>query len=133
MIAQCRCFAVSTYNTQRWVFCLPTYFWSIASINWPMTKGTLCIRLISSCARTSSRLRLLLCSEDLSPLKRSNSETYLCSSLIYSSCKFRYLRCFVSIWESKHKGERHAPGVSVAFSALNTHQHRRCRDPRCQY
>jgi hypothetical protein len=36
-----------------------TYFWSIASMNCPITSGTLCIRLISSCARTSSIFRLL--------------------------------------------------------------------------
>jgi hypothetical protein len=50
------------------------YFWSIASMNWPITNGTLWMRLISSCARTSSRFRLR------------------CSSLMYSSCRWMYLR-----------------------------------------
>ena len=50
-----------------------TYFWSIASMNCPITSGTLWIRLISSCARTSSRFKLR------------------CSSLIYSSCRWMYL------------------------------------------
>lgn len=42
--------------------------WSTISRNWPMTSGTACMRLTSSCARSSSRFR------------------FCCSSLMYSSC-----------------------------------------------
>lgn len=43
----------------------------MASMNCPITSGTLCIRLISSWALTNSRLRLLLAGQnDSSPERR---------------------------------------------------------------
>ena len=59
-------------------------------MNWPMTRGTLCIRLISSCARTSSLFRLLLSLQSMT-FDDFMPRAYLCSSLMYSSCKLMYL------------------------------------------
>ena len=50
-------------------------FWSTASRNWPMTRGTLCILLTSSWACRYSFLR------------------FFCSSLMYSSCTSRNSSC----------------------------------------
>lgn len=77
--------------------------WSMGSRNCPMTKGTLCMRLTSSCARRSSRFR------------------FFCSSLIYSSCSSKNSRCRCSfLCLMKRSSSFSTLLASDAFSASST-------------
>ncbi len=78
-------------------------------MNWPMTSGTLWMRLISSCARTSSRFRLLRGVRSVHGADGCHGKTHLCSSLMYSSCSWMYLcKC-------QRRGPREARGATVVL------------------
>ena len=98
----------------------------MASINCPMTSGTLCIRLISSWARTSSRLRLL--SSD------TCQQVFWCRALQHQPLFIFYV-FFLELDVSKQSQRTTAAevvgdctlGVFDIFSGLSIRLRHRCR------
>jgi hypothetical protein len=105
MIVQCRyCNQISMKLGEAH---MESYFWSIASMNCPMTNGTLWMRLISSCALTNSLFKLLCNRQQLPWIPKTGLRTDRCSSLMYSSWSWIYLH-IVSCWHTAQLSSTHS-------------------------